>query len=91
MEIQKGFNKIQLIDYFGTHSEVVRQQNRALSISYENNCGKCERSILSKETIPRNDVVAFKCGHVYHEACVPGRYVKEHCGICSVYTDDESD
>lgn len=91
MEIQKGFNEIQLIDYFKIHSEIVREQNRALSISYDNNCEKCHRSILFKDTAPRKDIIAFRCGHKYHEPCVPGRYINEHCGICSDNIDDESD
>ncbi|KNC26991.1 hypothetical protein FF38_02345 [Lucilia cuprina] len=90
VEIQKGFNKIQLIDYFETHSQVVRQQNRALSISYDNKCCECKRNILCKATtIPLNNVVAFRCGHVYHEDCVPGRSTNKHCGVCSVTDSDD--
>lgn len=70
---------------------MVRLQNKAISISHDNNCGKCQRSILCKETIPRSNVVAFRCGHVYHEACVPSRLNKEYCGECSVNTDDEEE
>lgn len=69
----------------------MRQQNRGLSISYDNNCEKCHRSVLCKDSVPLNDIIVFKCGHVFHEACVPGRRINEYCGICSVKTDDDSD
>lgn len=91
VDIQQSCNKIQLEDYFHTHAEVVRQQNRALCIGYDNVCGMCRRSILPKDTIPFKDVITFQCGHTYHEPCVPGRHTNEHCGICLVNIDEDID
>ncbi|XP_075149419.1 vacuolar protein sorting-associated protein light [Haematobia irritans] len=88
VNIQQDINKIQLLDYFNTHSQIVRQQGRGIGISYDSVCPKCRRNILCKGTIPRSAIIAFQCGHIYHHECVPGRFIQERCDVCTVNIDN---
>uniref|UniRef100_A0A1A9UWU8 Vacuolar protein sorting-associated protein 41 homolog n=1 Tax=Glossina austeni TaxID=7395 RepID=A0A1A9UWU8_GLOAU len=84
-------NNIQLADYFSMHAEVVREQNRGLTVSYDNVCATCERSVITKDVVPSCGIIVFNCGHVYHEPCVPGRHKNEHCNVCNSEDEDNLD
>lgn len=84
VQIQDDCNKIVLNDYFELHEKVVKTQNQATHVSYDCSCAGCSHDILPKKDIlPRTDLVAFGCGHIFHEACLPGRFIDERCSICT--------
>ncbi|XP_068140419.1 vacuolar protein sorting-associated protein 41 homolog [Drosophila tropicalis] len=84
-EILTNAHQIQLTDYFATHSQVVTLQRRGQQVSYDMSCPQCHKSVVIKDTVPLNALIAFKCGHIYHEICVPGRLLNEHhCELCKL-------
>ncbi|XP_055903416.1 vacuolar protein sorting-associated protein 41 homolog [Eupeodes corollae] len=83
VQIQEGCTQIVLSDYFDLHEKVVKSQNQATHISYDNSCARCSHDILTKDILPRNDLIAFACGHIFHETCLPDRFVDERCSICT--------
>ncbi|XP_026843794.1 vacuolar protein sorting-associated protein 41 homolog isoform X1 [Drosophila persimilis] len=84
-------HEIQLDDYFDSHSEVVAFRRRAQHVSYDHHCPQCHRPVLMKSTSHRNGLVAFKCGHIYHQLCIPGSTTSGQCGECNMGNSDRSE
>ncbi|ALC40404.1 lt [Drosophila busckii] len=77
-EVLRLAHNIQLTDYFDSHAEVVSMQQRARSVSFEKVCPKCNRALITKDAaVPRNGLIVFNCGHVYHEDCLTDKECSE--------------
>ncbi|XP_034472992.1 vacuolar protein sorting-associated protein 41 homolog isoform X2 [Drosophila innubila] len=77
-KVTKLAHQIQLTDYFDTHSEVVTMQRRGRHVSYDQACSACCRPLITNDTMPKNGLTVFNCGHIYHEACL----TDNRCGQC---------
>lgn len=48
VSIQDGCNNILVRDYFNLHDKLIRNQQKALFVSYDHVCGMCRNDILVK-------------------------------------------
>lgn len=48
VSIQDGCNNILVRDYFNLHDKLIRNQQKALFVSYDHACGMCRNDILVK-------------------------------------------
>ncbi|XP_037957571.1 vacuolar protein sorting-associated protein 41 homolog [Teleopsis dalmanni] len=90
LKVLQGCSKMQLCDYYKNHAELIQQQRRGLSVTYNNKCEICQRLLVNKDTIPHNAVITFNCGHCFHETCVSGRYISECCHRCKYSDEDDN-
>ncbi|KAH8354569.1 hypothetical protein KR084_012331, partial [Drosophila pseudotakahashii] len=81
-EILSTAQKIQNVNYFDTHSEVVTLQRRGQQVSCEQLCLLCQRPVIMKNTV-QNYIIGFKCGHLYHKPCA-GVPSHKHCSECKL-------
>lgn len=77
--IHNGCNDILVTDYFNLQEKLIRSQRRALFISTDNTCGKCNRDIIVKDPLKTN-IVVFNCRHYFHESCL--QHITDFCTVC---------
>ncbi|XP_043947351.1 vacuolar protein sorting-associated protein 41 homolog isoform X2 [Drosophila biarmipes] len=80
-------HKIQLEDYFDTHSEVVTLHRRGQQVFCEKLCLLCQRPVIMKNTA-YNCIIGFKCGHVFHKLCIQGIPADKRCKECKQWAND---
>nr|XP_017034728.1 vacuolar protein sorting-associated protein 41 homolog isoform X3 [Drosophila kikkawai] len=79
--------RMQLDDYFETHSEVVALHRRGQQVSYNQCCAQCQCPILMKND-NFNSIVGFKCGHMYHELCLLSN---DYCTECQMWNSQPTE
>lgn len=80
VSVQEGCKKILVSDYFNLHNKLVKSQQKGISVSSENMCGACHRSIIMKEYSRSSNILVFNCKHCFHEFCLQNSTT--NCGIC---------
>lgn len=64
VSIQDGCNDILVRDYFNLHDKLIRNQQKALFVSYDHACGMCRNDILVKgKSNPKQTQQPAKSAH----------------------------
>jgi tetratricopeptide (TPR) repeat protein len=81
LALERSCRRIMLADCFDLSAKLNSSQKRGVAVSRRNLCNTCTRPLLT--AVAQSDIVAFRCGHVFHEPCLAFEPSKKSiCPVC---------
>lgn len=81
--LERSCRRIMLADCFELSVKLNTSQKRGVAITYATTCNTCTRPLLT--TTGQEDVITFRCGHVFHESCLA--FEPNQVSVCPICID----